>query len=348
MVQKNYYTANQKKQSQKFVPRRDLFPDTPLPPNKALTPKAQTYKAQPSMVQPSKTQPSRTQPFPLKQPLKQIKTHQPLSISPIVVILLLAGWFIIWPKLKSKRPNLTFNIKSVVKDVLSNPQSLQMLQAIGPYLEDKEQDAVFSITGIMEALNIVKDIMDHTYHSKQQSMILQVPLDPISKKIEMMKVLKPFVPENSRQTLDSVVKTYDAADKLNRNIEIYKNNRTLSRDRKISSIESINEIIKVIRPVIPHEYREKADKAIQMLKLAEAMESADKINKDMKKDKKTAGKDADQSESIKKPPVDKAVQTEQMLDSLKSMLNDEQKESMDVIMKMAQLLAKPSDESVTE
>ena len=294
MIQKSYYSAHEKKPPQKFIPRRDLFPDAELPPpNKTSTAKITSGKRSPdreqsgnaaarsqtAQMQQARVQPVHTdripvkkaQPLPLQQPLHPVNQKNLLSVNPTTLFLLLAGWFLLWPKLKKAQPKLTSNIQSAFRNVLDNPKSIQMLRTLGPYLEDKEQDAVFTVAGIMEAAGTFRDVMKHTYQDRNRNTILHVPSDPTAKRIEIMKAVKPYIPRDSRKKLDQVIGVYDTVDQLNRNIEIYRNNLSLAGDKKAAPIESIGEILKVVRPVLPQEYREKADQAIQTLKVSQNM-----------------------------------------------------------------------------
>lgn len=386
MIQKNYHSAQQKKPPQKFIPRRDLFPDAELPPpSKAATTKNTPVRnssnrnqadnpygiSQPKQMQQvgilpvhtgsSGTQGKKSQPLPLQQPLHPVKTSSLLSINPITLFLLLAGGVLLWPQLKAIKPKLASDVQSAFKNVLDNPQSIQMLRSIGPYLETKEQDAVYTVAGIIEAISTFHGVMNHTYQNKHQNMIMHVPSDPVAKNIEIMKVVKPYIPQSNRKMLSRVIGIYDTAEQLNRNIDIYRNNRSLAGDRKVNTMESIGEIVKVIRPALPKEHREKADKAIQMLKMADVIGTADKISRDVKKEKEASQKktrDTDRektAESFREKDGEatdksagKADALQNMMDSFLPMLNDEQKDSMGMIMKMAQLLTQPGDSAETD
>lgn len=401
MIQRSTYSTRQKNPPQKFIPRRDLFPDAELPPPSRTTTAKTTGNNSPyreqadspysnsspgreqtvspytsssqskeesgsphsrsqqgqsqaqsqARVQPvssGRTQTQKRQPLPLQQPLKPVKQQSMLPFNPGILLLILGGGFLVWPKLKAFQPDLMNKIESTFKNVLDNPQSIQMLRTLSPYLEDREQEAVYSISGIMEAVSTFRGIMDHTYHDRYRNSVLRVPSDPAVRGLEVMKIMKSYIPHGSRKQLDYVISAYNAIDQLNRNIDIYRNNRMLAGDRKAGALETIGDIYNVVRPALPHEYRDKGDKALQVVKMAEVVGVADKLSRDNKKG--NAGpqkkeKSPDQTAEAAENSAGKTDQIQNLMDSFSPMLNDEQKESMDMIMKMAQLLAQPGSDT---
>jgi hypothetical protein len=398
MIQRNTYTSRKNNPPQKFIPRRDLFPDTELPPPgrtatkttggsgspyreqsgnsfyKISTGREQTAgpyrnnvsgkeqtgsqynKSQQAQsqarIQPiasGKGQSNKSQPLPLQQPLKPVKQQSLLPANPAVLFFLLAGGFLLWPKLKAFQPGLTAGIESAFRNVLDNPQSIQMLRTLGPYMEVNEQDAVYGAAGFMEAISTFRDVMNHTYQDRHRNTIQHVPSNPAARKIEAIKAVKPYIAQSSHKQLGKFIGAYDTIDQLNRNIEIYRNNRSLAGDRKASAIESIGEILNVVRPVLPREHREKADKAIQVLKMAEVVGTAEKLSRDGKKDKASTQEKTSAAPSEKPAEAaettDRTDQIQKMMGSFAPMLNDEQKQSMDLIMKMAQMLTQPGSDA---
>jgi hypothetical protein len=370
MIQKSYYSNYKKKTPYKFIPRRDLFPDVDLPPvsitspAKSLTNKTSSYKASGKIAEKhhtpqkkgagvhpvhtgNKAQSKTAQPLVMHQPLHPVRRQSSLSINPTTLFLLLAGWFLLWPAFKKSRPKLAANLQSTVANVLDNPNSTQMLLAIGPYLEDNEQDAVYTITGILEAANILRDVMNHSYHDRNRSMILSVPSSPAARRLELMKSIRPYIPQHNRKNIDAIIGIYDTVYKLNRNYKIYQNNRTLSEDKKVTPIDSIGEILNVVSPVLPQEHRAKAEKVMQVLKMAEIVGST--TNTTRKNDKNEHATKAEmrtnKSDGSSEKQTNANEQIQKVMDSFLPMMNDEQKESMNMIMKMAQLLAQPDDSS---
>jgi hypothetical protein len=385
MIQRSTYTSRKKTPPQKFIPRRDLFPDAELPPsvqsasekttgsNSASRQQDGSTYSKSQQVQPQarpqarvqpitsvRAQPKKSQPLPLQQPLKPVKQQGLFSVNPAILLFLLAGGFLLWPKLKASQPKLASKIESTFKNIVDNPQSIQMLRTIGPYLEDAEQDAVYTVAGVLEAVSTFRGVMTHTYHDRYRNTILHVPKSPAAKRLEIMKAMKPYIPESSRSQLDQAIGVYNTIDQLNRNIDIYRNNRLLAAERKPTTLETLVDLYNVMRPALPLEYKEKGDKAVQVFKMMEAAGAAEKMSRSSKKEKPTqkgevnhkqdrvktrsSNEDSQDSKATEHPSA-KADQMQSLMDSFAPMLNDEQKDSLNMIMKMAQLLSQPGNAS---
>jgi hypothetical protein len=332
MIQSKTRPTWEKKEPWKFVPRRDLFPDAELPrqyieslkmddhrkpPEKRHNTPVHQIQSKAAVHVPvksgKKSSRSNKSPLPENHPLTPVHTkgrgtERRSAFHPEVLLLLFAGWFLFGSKIKGLE----------ALEVYNQPQSIDMLKAIGPYLNEKGQDVVYTAAGVMEAIQLVKGVMNHTYHNQNQVSLMQIPSNPTDRKIGALKAIKPYIHSNNRKQLDWVLNFYDVTNKVQRNLALYQNNRELAGDQKLSPIESAGEFLKVIRPILPQEQKDKADKAVQVMKMIDAMASADIMKQGEKKEKK-------------------------IMDSFAPMLNDEQKESMDMIMKMAQLLSQPEE-----
>ena len=346
MIQKRYYPPYQYRPPQKFIPRRDLFPDAVVP-QEAVIPLDMEPSKPPTLVSSPQSHVQNSNNVPVnalskkrysgdRSPMISVKSGKKRAIPQETLLLVFAGLLLMGPKLKKL-------------GLIGDPRSLDMLLSLGPYLNEKEQDAVYTAAGVLEAFHTINDVMSHTYHNRHKAMSMQVPSSPSARKIEAMKAIKPYIKPDTRQQLDRFVNLYETMNKLRSNITIYRNNRSLSGKDRLSTFESVNEVLKVIKPILPEEHRERADKAVQLFKMAEAISSAEKLSKGAPKDK--SGKRYDRKETVNTVNKDNASDSEdqnekiqKMMDSLSPMLNDEQKESINMIMKMAQLLSQ-SDSS---
>ncbi len=314
----NYGTVPGQKKPHKFTPRKDLFPDeNPILPNRQ-TP---VHKPKQESIPNVSTAPSLLN----------------LDFSPLTLVVVLIGWMLLAPRFKAGARGLdTIKLQSIVQEAVENPKYLDMLKDVAPYLEGDEQDLLYSVTGAMEIAGGIRELMNHSYHHRQQNMVMSIPTDHMAKRMDLLKAIRPYLPEMDRETLNSIVKAYETGDKLHKNFKIYQNNRILSEDRKISPLETIQEIAKVIRPIIPPAYLSQADKALTVLKMAEVMDLNSPYSQGSK------GKSSNKVNENASSPMDQA---ENIANSLKPMLSEEQQETMDVIMKMAQLLAQPEEET---
>lgn len=106
----------------------------------------------------------------------------------------------------------------------------------------------------------------------------------------------------------------------------------------------------MIRPVLPQEQRDQADKATQIIKMIEVMGTVNKgSRKESKKyDLKSENEKPKAKVQVEENPAETSGQMEKLMDSFAPMLNDEQKESMNMIMKMAQLLSQSEQDGSSD
>lgn len=302
----------ERKEPWKFVPRRDLFPDAEMPAksdkNKHIIKSSKQgtqiikkgYLAEKSSVKPVK-------PWP-----------KSLAAQPELLLLLFALIFL----KSSSRTQLK---------VLDQPQSIQMLKSIGPYLDEREQNIVYTAAGIMEAAQLIRDIASHTYHHKNKAALLHVPSSPAARRIEALKAIKPYIAKENRKQLDRFLNFYEGVRKVQSNLSLYKDKKGISDEQGAAPLKKAGEFLELIHPVLPDEQRQRIDRVMQMIKMVEVMGNAEKAAHDKNK----------RNEEIKKEAANNNEQSEKIMDSLAPMLNEEQKESMNMIIKMAQLLSQP-------
>ncbi|NLB40855.1 MAG: hypothetical protein GX815_01080, partial [Clostridiales bacterium] len=170
------------------------------------------------------------------------------------------------------------------------------------------------------------------------------------RKVEAIKAIEPYIPTDSRRQLSQVLNFYEGANKVQRNIKAFQDNRVLNEGQKTSPLDLATDILSVIRPVLPQEQRDQADKATQIIKMIEVMGAVNKGSR--KENKQLALKSGNEKPRSKIPaeesPTDNSGQIEKIMDSFAPMLNDEQKESMNMIIQMAQLLSQPEQDGSSD
>ncbi|HZK35094.1 MAG TPA: hypothetical protein VFD33_07280 [Bacillota bacterium] len=328
MKRKIYNPGNRKKPGT-FIPRRDLFPDE----NQTRPEKGPSHNLK------------RDEPISVtatREPINRRKSSKAATGSPSVIPLLFGG-LQLFPLLSSdKASGMQVSIKSALYHVVENPKTIKMLEDICPYLGDKEQEAIYTVIGIQELLTTARDLMNHNYQTNKKNKALSAPMDPAEKSIEMIRVLRPYVPEVSRDTIEDVIYIYDTSNKLNKNLRRYNNKRKLSKGKKISTIETLTDIVDLVMPLLPRQIQNEASKLINMLKMAETMDHSSKIAKN------TRGKLDRPDKGKKNTPSENSIQAEKIKNALEPMLDQEQKGSLDLIMKMANLLNADEDNKKTE
>ena len=351
MIQRINDSAYNRKSPQQFIPRRDLFPDaepslsgkstedkkqSDRKPTKKESGKSSSTSAQQARepsIHTNRIPVEESEPLPLQQPLQPVRKQSQTFIPPITFFLLLIGGFLLWPRVKKARTQWTYDMESMesaFKSLLDNPKSIEMLHAICPFLEEQQQDAVYPITGILDALSSIRSILSHTRPQKSWNSAVYVPSDPDAKKIELMKAMKPYVDPDNQRKLDQIIGTYNTVDQLNQNIRDYQNRHSMTSGQNTAPAESLGEILSIIRPILPQEFGEKAGQLMQILKIAQTMESANKETKKEEKEKEDTTNGKQQTDVPPSAPM-----------------NDKQKESMEMMLRMAQLLAQTKDSSGT-
>ena len=374
MIQKKYSATWERKEPYKFIPRRDLFPDAVVPadwdpPGPTITgwkseaeqlpvvhvdreekpkstskdelknksdekpgekrrekpmekPKDKTRETPVKRAKEKPKVPERTYNTPVhrlqnRRPVKPTSTagYPAVSVkpkrrtSPEFLLLLAAGLLLLEP--------MTTGIK--VQETSGRPQTTEMLKSIGPYLEDRHQDVAYTAAGVLEIIHLAKGIMNHTYQNQYRITAKRVPSDPGARKAEALRAIKPYIEPMGRRHLDRALNVYEGADQLQKSLTTFAKNHKGGENKRIPPLALAADVLNVIHPILPKEQKDLADKAAQVLKMVEVMGTANKAKK--------------VSQSEEKEP--------NLMDSLTSMLGGDQKDSMNMIMKVAQLLAQP-------
>lgn len=339
-----------------FIPRRDLFPEDNLDlERKGPSYPNRIYDKDLQDIEIVNKKPSAKTNADLGLAKKASSDHKSASDSTILILFLFGGLYL-WPLVYSDKKDKPSAIQASIYDMVDNPKAIKLLESICPYLEPDQQDTVYTIIGIQDVLARIRDLMNRSYQKKAHSKSIVVPRNPIEKRIEMMKVLRPYVPDVSRESISNIVYVYDTYNKLNKNVQSYAAKRKKSKKYNIYSIEALVDFVDLISPVLPMDLKDKATKIITIAKLVEQMEGADSLTKRGHLEQKRLAKPLDQAANVDKDEKTRAVsaeedkdlndriaQADRVKESLAPMLDEGQKESLDLIMKMAQLLARPDE-----
>jgi hypothetical protein len=252
---------------QRFIPRRDLFPEE-FPPE-PLPSKAKSFAAdRTSAAAVLHSEAAR------QEALRASPTLMGGTFSPLLFLILLMGWMLLKPRIADGKLSIPGTEPlALLQDAAEDPRYLQMLKDAAPYLEQKEQEMAYSLAGALEIAAGIRDLLNHTYHRRYEIQALgsAVPSDPTAKRIGLLKAVMPHLPED-QESVGHVVKAYETADRLYRNIKIYHNNRMLAQGSSARPIETILEILKVLHPLLPPETRSQSEKILTILRMAEALE----------------------------------------------------------------------------
>ena len=87
----------------------------------------------------------------------------------------------------------------------------------------------------------------------------------------ILKAIKPYVPEPSRELVNNIAKAQTMSSQLARNIRVYKSKR-LSGQNLLDSLDPIYDSFDTLRPIIPPKQYEQIDRIVSMAKLFESSE----------------------------------------------------------------------------
>ncbi len=209
--------------------------------------------------------------------------------NPLFIFLLFAAISIISSGVHIKQKNRNLNdIYRSIEQTIANYEIHDILIAVSPYLDSPEQEAVYSVIGMLEVIYLLKRIMDGSYqvYRMQQTPVLSQQND---KGLGIIKVLSDYIPENRRPVVDKTVQIYESLERLSNNYRIYSNNLKLMDGHKPNPIEQMNEIIRIVKPIIPLQQQNRIDRLQKLLQIAQVMDLNEAL-----RDKEPASEPADQ------------------------------------------------------
>ncbi len=209
---------------------------------------------------------------------KKIKSNlQRLPYRDFKILTTVFIFILIAQLLKKNKYPFSLDLNKIIK----NPASRELLSAIIPYLDIEEQQNVYTILGLLEALDTIYGVADGTY---QDVKISNTPILFDSEKeriVGILKAIKPYVPEPSRELVNNIAKAQTMSSQLARNIRVYKSKR-LSGQNLLDSLDPIYDSFDTLRPIIPPKQYEQIDRIVSMAKLFESSELKNYIPSDEK------------------------------------------------------------------
>lgn len=332
-----------KRPAYRFTPRKDLFPaPEPIPANNPTKPVTEPSSSQNDAV--------------LSRLQKTLRKTGGPALQPVNLLLILIVFKALSSLFQPEKKTGIAMLGQSLGGFMEHPNIMGLLNDISPYLNEREQDGVFTILGMMDAYNIIKGIRNRTYHQQKKAVVSSAAFkNPKTKKIGILNAVKPYLPKPDNEMLEKMVQIYEASDKVMQNIQIIRNNRNLSENQDQKGTENITEMLKAFKPIFPPEHQTKLDSISKVLTMAEVMNLMDMKNtssdtgnnvkkpESYNKTGSTEGRDEDASQG--KSGIGSMGDT---VESLKSVMNDDQKKALNMFMKMAELLAAPSESEEKE
>lgn len=254
------------------------------------------------------------------------------------------------------------NLRNSISQTVYNPETINMLTAISPYLDVPEQEGIYTIVGILEALQILKGLREGSYQAQRMQQIPVLKLENENKSLGIIKALKDYLPETRRPTIDRAIQLSESIKKLSNNLKIYKNNLKIAEKRKPNLIEDLGEIMRVIKPIIPEEQQTKLEKFQKLIQVAQIMDLDEmlknrelNVSKNSPKNRyaiekeESMGGTTDQNKGSYRYPENEKTdiihpqyKKGKTGDAHPATTDDEQTQSLEMLLKLIQLLRQPS------
>lgn len=221
---------------------------------------------------------------PMKQVSNEISsTGKEVSINKLPfkdIHLLLIIFMLILVEKFFRRNNYSLSLD--INNFIRSPETKEILSAVIPYLDDYEQQNVYTLLGLLEAVDTIYGVADGTYQDIKIA-TTPVPFRSESERIiGILNAVKPYIAEPSQELVDTIVKAQTMSSKLARNMRVYKSKR-LSGESPLENLDTFYEILDILRPIIPEEKLEPIDRITTMAKLFEASPLKEQIfSKDSK------------------------------------------------------------------
>lgn len=274
---------------------------------------------------------------------------------PVVLFILLVS-----PYIKRQKVN-TFLEESEIDSFDDSDTILDILSSIYPYLDLEYQDGINFIFALAEVRTILNSLLKGTYHKFSR---LDAGIQPSSyqeRVIGIIRALQPYISLENQVLINRILDTFDNTKELIYRLNRFKQQSLELQSSSKNSLEKVTELIDIIKMLLPSEQHQFLKQLSNILRMAETVELAQLLNSPENnaspaetENKTTANDNKEAFENNKEDTIassDSNVETdkqpinlEAISNSFKSMLKPEQAKSLDLIMKMAQLLAQDSTE----
>lgn len=313
----------------------------------------------------------------------QTKTSTPLgkdtdiekkqkNLSPIhqlhTLLMILIVYAIIYSLKNERKKKPKKFVSSFNRNFDSMETVVNMLSDVSPYLGLQEQEKIQTLIGMFEAANILSSIRNGSYQSPRILKSLSTPMDSQERKLGIIKALKPYLPPSNYEIIDKAIHTYNAIDRVSKNL-VHNSSQSTENAESQNIANKITELLEIIDPLVPNEQQQKFNQVKNLVKMYNAMEESQlwekwtqqEAQQEAKKSKTQNPSDDEEIDSNKtnmmsksnnddsktnndKPTSNSREAKKSVTDALKSVLNPEQIQTMEVMMKMAQLLSQKSDD----
>ena len=278
---------------------------------------------------------------------------------PIVLFILLVS-----PYIKRHKANIVLE-DSAIDTFDDSDTVLDILSSIYPYLDLEYQDGINFIFGLAEVRSILNSLLKGTYYKYSK---LDTSIQPASyqeKVIGIIRSLQPYISLENQALINRILDTFSSTKELVYRLNKFKHQSLEVQTSSKNNLQKVSELIDIIKMLIPGEQQQYFNQISNILRMVETVELAQLVNAPEKDTLPTTSenkiasnteeaakeKDLEDNKEISIPSNSnieagkKSINLEAISHSLKSMLKPEQANSLDLIMKMAQLLAQDNTEN---
>lgn len=278
---------------------------------------------------------------------------------PIVLFILLVS-----PYIKRHKANIVLE-DSAIDTFDDSDTVLDILSSIYPYLDLEYQDGINFIFGLAEVRSILNSLLKGTYYKYSK---LDTSIQPASyqeKVIDIIRSLQPYISLENQALINRILDTFSSTKELVYRLNKFKHQSLEVQTSSKNNLQKVSELIDIIKMLIPGEQQQYFNQISNILRMVETVELAQLVNAPEKDTLPTTSenkiasnteeaakeKDSGDNKEISIPSNSnieagkKSINLEAISHSLKSMLKPEQANSLDLIMKMAQLLAQDNTEN---
>lgn len=295
--------------------------------------------------------------------------YAPLTkTNPLPIILLV---LFVSPYIKKDKASPFLIDNGVDDSFYKSDMVLDILSSVHPYLGPDYQDGINFIFGLSEAKAILNSLINGTY---QTSRIHSTSIEAANyqeRAIGIIKSLQPYISLENQAVINDILHINDTVTELIQRLNKFRREDIKAQGSKGSSLTRIMELIDIVKILIPEQQQQYLNQICNALKVVETVELTKLLN-DLGRES-LSFETSSPSTNINMPDSDmqmesvdiKTADTEpgsinrelaspkieesndkigNISNALKSILNPEQMQSLDVIMKMAQLLSQNSIE----
>ena len=278
---------------------------------------------------------------------------------PIVLFILLVS-----PYIKRHKASTVLE-ESEINTFDDSDTILDILSSIYPYLDLEYQDGINFIFGLAEVRSILNSLLKGTYYKYSK---LDTSIQPASyqeKVIGIIRSLQPYISLENQALINRILDTFSSTKELVYRLNKFKHQSLEVQTSSKNNLQKVSELIDIIKMLIPGEQQQYFNQISNILRMVETVELAQLVNAPEKDTLPTTSenkiasnteeaakeKDLEENKEISIPSNSnieagkKSINLEAISHSLKSMLKPEQANSLDLIMKMAQLLAQDNTEN---